>query len=309
MRLGLMLVAAFGAALLPMGAITAQVRPSPASTAAREGAAKVANGSIRYRVIGDLASGKTPLLILHGAYMTGAGMKPFSERFATSRPVIVVDQRGHGRTGDIKGPISYELLADDAAAVLKDAGVKRVDVFGFSMGGGAGIQLAIRHPELVAKLVSISASYRSDGLYSQLAAGTTKLDPKVFDGTAIKRDYEAMSPTPKAFPVLVEKLSALNAGPQDWPAAQIKGIGARTMIVTGDYDIIRPEHSVDLFRLRGGGDPALVSAPFLENAPPARLAILPATSHLGVIAQPELIVSLVVPFLDDAKPAAPAGFF
>ena len=177
------------------------------------------------------------------------------------------------------------------------------------MGGGAAIQLAIRHPELVAKLVSVSASYRSDGMYSEAAAGTTRLDPKVFDGTAIKRNYEAMSPTPQAFPTLVEKLSALNATPQDWPAAQIKGLSARTMIVTGDYDIIRPEHSVELFRLRNGGEPALVSAPFLESAPPARLAILPGTSHLGVIAQPELVVSLVVPFLDDAKPAAPVGFF
>ena len=95
----------------------------------------------------------------------------------------------------------------------------------------------------------------------------------------------------------------------DWSAARIKGIAARTMIVAGDYDVVRPEHAVDIFRMRGGGDPKLATAPVLAKAPPAQLAILPGTSHLGILAQSELIVSLVIPFLDDAVPSAPTGFF
>lgn len=311
MRSGIFLraITAIAAAILFGGAAMAQRSPQPVAPAARQATAAVAGGTVRYRVIGDLARSRTPLMILHGAYMSGDGMKPFADRFAATRPIILVDQRGHGRTGDLKGPITYDLLADDAAAVIRAAGVKQADVLGYSMGGGAAVRLAMKHPDLVAKLVAVSASYQSDGIYPELLAGIARITPSLFDNTPIKRDYERQSPTPKAFPTLVEKLKALDATPFDWTAAGMKAIAARTMIVIGDHDGTRPEHAVDMFRLRGGGDTALITAPFLDKAPPAQLAVLPGTSHLGIMAQPDLIVALVTPFLDDAKPAVPPGFF
>ena len=263
---------------------------------------------IQYQVHGDLSSNKVPLLVLHGAYMTGDGMRPFVEHFAKTRPVILFDQRGHGRTGDAAGPITYEKLADDAAAVLEAAGVRRADVFGYSMGGSAAIQLAIRHPAKVAKLVPVSAGTRLDAMYPEIAAGIAQITPSVFDGTPIRKEYDRLAPRPQDFPKLVEKLKQLDATPFNWDAA-MKALAHPTMIVSGDYDVTMPEHAIEMFRMRGGGSAALAAQGVLQGPPPARLLILPATSHVGVIAEADIVVSLVVPFLDEAAPRMPQGFF
>jgi len=76
------------------------------STPTRTGYANVEGGRIYYQVHGDLNSGKTPLLVLHGSFMSGDAMQPFVEPFAASRPVIAIDARGHGRTGDLPGSIT-----------------------------------------------------------------------------------------------------------------------------------------------------------------------------------------------------------
>lgn len=265
--------------------------------------------TFHYFVYGDFKSGRTPLLILHGAYMSSDGMRSFAERFARTRPVIVPDQRGFGRTGDVPGPITYERLADDAAAVLAAANVRQADVLGYSIGGGAAIQLAIRHPERVMHLVEVSASYNKRALYGSQATAESNITAATFAGTPIERDYKRLSPDPSRFPVLVDKMNAMTASPQDWSPQAIKGIRAKTMVVSGDNDIIRPEHSVELFRLRGGAPEEMAAKGFLTEAPATRLAILPGTAHLGVLAQADLVVALVTPFLDDAKPAMPEGFF
>src|ERR1044071_4193434 len=121
---------------------------APSRTATRTGFAPVEGGRIAYQVYGDLASGKSPLLVLHGSQMSAEAMAPMIEPFVASRPVVAFDARGHGRTGDVPGPITYERLADDAAAVLRAVGVKRADVLGYSMGGTTAIILAVRHPDL-----------------------------------------------------------------------------------------------------------------------------------------------------------------
>src|SRR5690606_9715298 len=155
------------ASVLAMAASSPALAQAPATAAAtnataqaapRADSAAVEGGEVRYFVHGDLSSGKRPLLILHGAFMSSDAMKPLTD-LITDRPLIVVDQRGHGRTGDLPGPITYENLADDAAAVLADAGVPKADVVGYSMGAGAALQLALRHPERVDHLVLASVSF------------------------------------------------------------------------------------------------------------------------------------------------------
>lgn len=263
---------------------------------------------IPYQVYGDQSSDQVPLLILHGAYMSGDGMRPFVERFAQTRPVIIFDQRGHGRTGDAAGPITYENLADDAAAVLDAAGVRRADVFGYSMGGSAAIQLAVRHPSKVAKLVPVSAGTRLDAMYPEIAAGIAQITPSVFDGTPIRKEYDRLAPRPQDFPKLVEKLKNLDATPFNWDAP-MTSLTHPTMIVSGDYDVTKPEHAIEMFRMRGGGSAALAAQGVLQGPPPARLLILPATSHVGMVAEADIVVSLVIPFLDDVAPRMPQGFF
>jgi pimeloyl-ACP methyl ester carboxylesterase len=278
------------------------------SSPVRAGVARSGGLEIRYTIHGESSSGRLPMLVLHGAYMTGDGMRPFVERFAKPRQVIVFDQRGHGRTGDAPGPLTYERLADDAAAVLSAAGIQRADVFGYSMGGSAAIQLAVRHPAKVAKLVAVSAGTRLDAMYPEIVAGIEQITPSTFAGTPIRQEYDRLAPRPQDFPKLVEKLKTLDATQFNWDAA-VRSLKHPTMIISGDYDVTRPEHAVEMFRMRGGGAPELAAQGILQAPPPARLMILPATSHIGIVAEAEAIVSFVTPFLDDVTPAAPKGFF
>ena len=112
--------------------------------------------NLYYEVRGD----GPPLVLLHGAYMTAEMMAPLSEGLAGIRQVIVPELQAHGRTGDIADrPLSYEQMGDDTAVLLRHLGLEQADVVGYSMGGGAAIQLAIRHPQLVRRLVVISAGF------------------------------------------------------------------------------------------------------------------------------------------------------
>ena len=271
----------------------------------------VANSSgleVHYDVFGDLGSGQTALLVLHGAYMTADAMAPFVEEFARSRPVVAVDQRGHGRTPDAEGPITYEALADDAAAVLDAARLAHADALGYSMGAAAVMQLAIRHPDKVAKLVSVSGAAHFDAMYPELIAGIAEMSPDVFEGSPIKSEYERLAPRPQDFPLLVEKLKELDATPYDWMEA-MRAIPHRTMLVQGDYDMTSPQHGAELFHMRDTEVAPKAAQGWLTDPPPARLLVLPGTSHLGVMAQAELVVKLVTRFLDDATEELPAGFF
>jgi pimeloyl-ACP methyl ester carboxylesterase len=278
-----------------------------ARAAPRPDSAAVEGGEVRYFVHGDLASGKTPLLVLHGAFMTSDAMEPLTDR-VTDRPLIVVDQRGHGRTGDLPGPISYEALADDAAAVLADAGVEKADVFGYSMGAGAALQLALRYPSRIDHLVLASVSFNKAGNLPGFAEQMAAITPEVFAGSAMEREFQRLSPTPGAFASVVNKIKVMDAG-QDWSPERIAAMTAPTFVIIGDHDIVRPEHAVELYRLRGGGDPARASQPFLTEAPPARLAILPGSSHIDVFGDPALLATMILPFLDDQTRPVPPAFF
>ena len=145
---------------------------------ARTGYADVDGGRIDYQVHGDLNSGKTPLLVLHGSFMSGDAMRPLVEPFAASRPVIAIDARGHGRTGDFPGSITYELLADDAAAVLAALNVRSADVLGYSMGGTTAIFMAIRHPDRVGKQIILAGTYAARRLVSRSASGDGASDAR-----------------------------------------------------------------------------------------------------------------------------------
>jgi len=235
-----------------------------------------------------------PTLVLHGAYMSTDSMGPFIEKLARSRQVIAMDLQGHGRTADVDRPITYEQMADDVAALMDAAGISRADVFGYSMGGGIAYQLAIRHPEKVRRLAAASATYRTEGMYPELVAMIGTFTADSFAGSPMEAEYKKLAPKPEDFPKLVEKLKVLDVTPQDWPADAIQGIRAPTLVISGDADVIRPEHSVELYRLRGGGP----SKDFM-TAPASELAVLPGTTHLGVMMEKaDLVAAFVTTFFD-----------
>ena len=257
----------------------------PATT----GYAEVNGLKIYYEVHG---TGK-PVVVLHGAYMSTGMMRPMIDGLAKTRQVIAMDFQAHGRTTDTDRPISYEQMADDVAALMQGVGVPQADVFGYSMGAGVAYQLAVRHPGRVGRLAAASATYKTEGMYPELVAMLGQRTAESFAGTSWETEYKKIAPKPEDFPKLVEKLIKLDVPPQDWPAEDIKEIKAPTLVISADADVVKPEHSTEIFRLRGGGP----SADFM-SAPAAELAILPGTTHIGIMERTELLVPMVSAFFD-----------
>ncbi|HWV61140.1 MAG TPA: alpha/beta hydrolase [Sphingopyxis sp.] len=296
--------AALAAAPAPLYAQT----PAPAAAAAaiKTGHADVDGARIYYQVHGDLGSGRTPLLVLHGAFMSGDAMAPFFAPLAATRPVIAIDARGHGRTGDAPGGLSYDQMANDAAGVLAALKVEKADVLGYSMGAATALRLAMLHPERTGKQVIISGAYRLDGMPPELIKSIAKLTPEIFAGSPMESEYKKQSPTPDAFPTLVAEIKALDATDFAWPEDQIRAIKGKTMVISGDNDGTTLEHTIALFKLRGGYDLPVVLQGFMTEAPKARLAILPASSHIGIMGEAATIAAMVTPFLDDKAPPPPS---
>ncbi|HTN24908.1 MAG TPA: alpha/beta fold hydrolase [Solirubrobacteraceae bacterium] len=244
----------------------------------------------------------SPLVLLHGAYMTIDLMGPLLAGLAASRQVIAVEQQGHGRTADIDRPITYEQMADDTAALLRHLGIDGADVVGYSMGGGVALQLAMRHPDLVRKLVVASATFRSDGMHAVALEMFPSITPELFAGSPIEEAYLRTAPNPGDFPVLVEKLTHLDTTPYAWSAEEIRAIAAPALIVLGDSDGVRLEHAVELFGLFGGGVMG-----DLAGMPRSQLAVLPATAHFvppgfGLLDRAEWLLAMITPFLDAPLP-------
>ena len=239
-----------------------------------------------------------PLLLLHGVYGTIDLWGPILETLAQSRQVIAVEQQAHGHTADIDRPLTYEQMTEDTAALMRHLGIEQADVFGYSMGGNIGLLLAMRHPDLVRKLVAVSANYRSDGYYPELLALIQDITPDVFAGTPLEESYLRNAPNPDDWPTLIDKLKELDAQEFAWPEEEIQAIAAPTLLVMGDSDAMRPEHIVQLFRLLGGGVPG-----DLTGLPNSQLAIIPGATHVSLVTErADLLLVVSTAFLDAPMP-------
>jgi pimeloyl-ACP methyl ester carboxylesterase len=246
-------------------------------------------------------SGKgEPLVVLHGAYMNIPSMGAIIPKLAKTHRVYAIEQQGHGRTTDIDRPITYQNLADDVAAFMDAVGLKKADVFGYSMGSVAGLQLAIRHPEKVNKLVMASGGYDAEGWQPEFKAFIPQMTPEGFP-PVLEQDYKKLAPNPNGFRALAVKLIQLEKEPMAWEA-EVKALKTPVLIIAGDADVSTLEHNVAMFRLLGGGAMGDMGKPHSAS----RLAILPASSHTAVIGQADLLVAFIEPFF---RGETPKGMF
>jgi pimeloyl-ACP methyl ester carboxylesterase len=240
-------------------------------------------------------AGGTPLILLHGG---GSTIETTFGRvlsfLAKNRQVIAVELQAHGHTEDRDRPLSFEQDADDVAALLWYLKVERADVFGFSNGGTTALQIGIRHPNLVRKLVVVSAMFRRDALYPDfwkfMNQATIEQMP-----VQLKDAYRRVAPNPDNLQILHDKCVERMLEFKDWRTEDVQSITAPTLIVIGDADVVRPEHAVEMFRL----------------LPHANLAILPG-GHGECIGEieyadnhsklPQATVSMVEEFLDAPMP-------
>jgi pimeloyl-ACP methyl ester carboxylesterase len=267
----------------------------------KSGYADVNGMKMYYEIQGQAAPDTLPLIVLHGAYMNIPSMGAIIPKLAETHKVFALEFQGHGRTTDIDRPITYPNLADDVAVFMDVAELAKADVFGYSMGAGAGLQLAIRHPEKVNKVVAASGAYDDEGRQPEFKLIIPQMTVEMFVNMPFAEDYRKLAPNPDGFPGLVKKMIQLEKEPMAWE----KDVGARktpVLLIFGDADGYTLEHAVAMFRLLGGGVMGDTGKPL----PASRLAILPATSHTAVITQTNLLLGFIEPFL---KGETPKGFF
>lgn len=240
-----------------------------------------------------------PLVMLHGSFMTIEAWGALLPALARTRRVIAVEQQGHGRTADIDRPLRLEQMADDTAALLRQIGVERADLFGYSLGARIALQIAIRHPDLTRKLVFTSSAANRDGYAPGAVDAIKGITAELFVGSPWHDTYLRVAPDPNGFPRLVEKIKELVGEAPDLRLEALAEVAAPTMLIFGDADGYRLEQVVEFFRQRGGG-----VFGDLAGLPPARLAVLPGTTHVGLLERVEWLRTMLDEFLDAPMPEA-----
>jgi pimeloyl-ACP methyl ester carboxylesterase len=229
-----------------------------------------------------------PLVLLHGGGSTiETSFGRVLQSFAKTRQVVACEQQGHGRTADVDRPFTFGQSADDTAALLRHLKIERADYFGYSNGGNIALQIAIRHPELVRKLVVASAMVKREGLYPEFWGSMrhAKLDNMPSE---LREAYLRVAPHPEDLPTFHDKCARRMLEFEDWRVEDVRSIDAPTLVMIGDGDIVRPEHAVEMFRL----------------LPHAQLAVLPGTDHMALVKRADWQVSMIEAFLDAPMPKA-----
>ncbi len=264
---------------------------------ADSGYADVNGLKMYYEVYG---SGK-PLVLLHGSFMNiPLNWSHIIPQFAKNRKVIVAEMQGHGRTKDIPREFSYENMADDVSGLLKHLKIDSADILGYSMGGGVAFQFAVRHPEQLRRLVILSGTYKHDGWWSDVEASFATMNADVFKGSPIEKQYISFGNDPKNFPSYIKKVMSADLKSYDW-SKDVKNIKAPIFMAIGDADGVRYEHALELFRAKGGGKMGDI-----HGLPKSRLAIIPGTTHIGMMQHMNWIIPMINDFLDsDLKPTPP----
>jgi pimeloyl-ACP methyl ester carboxylesterase len=235
-------------------------------------------------------TGEIPLVLIHGGGSTiQTTFGQILPIFAQSGKVIAVELQAHGHSGDRDGAETFEQDADDVAGLLKFLKIEKANFLGFSNGGSTALQIGIRHPAVVNKLVAVSAVYKRNGLipgffdFMQNASLENMPQP-------LQDAYLKVAPDPKRLQVMHDKDRDRMINFKDWPESGIKSIQAPTLLINADHDVIINEHALELSRL----------------IPHAELMILPGVhgSFLGEICTavkgskiPELTVGMIEEFL------------
>jgi pimeloyl-ACP methyl ester carboxylesterase len=265
---------------LVMALATADVSAQQGPTTGR---APVNGVSIYYEVHGE----GPPLVLLHGGVTPSETFGAPLAAMAKTHKVIAIHLRGHGFSTDGAEPWSNELMADDVAAVLQRLGIGRARMMGYSLGAAVSLQVAIRHPTLVEKLVIVSVAFRTDGTYPEVR----ELFAQMPGLAATIGQQISTSPLAALYPginweTMMRKTGEMNLPNHDWTEG-ITTLTAPTLLVFADADYVRPEHIVEFWKLLGGGQR---DAGFDgSQRPVSQLAVIPNTTHYSLIQSPLLI--------------------
>ncbi|HET7542644.1 MAG TPA: alpha/beta hydrolase [Polyangiaceae bacterium] len=218
-----------------------------------------------------------------------AGQKSFPT-LIDSHAVITVDLQGHGRTADIPDrPLTIEQHAEDVIALLKHLDVSSADFLGESYGGNTAAVIAVRQPGIVRRLATYSATFSPPP--STLDPATTHYarppSAETRDILFQRESYQKVAPDPKYWPKIYEKLGQMQWG--GLSKAELSSINAPMLIIQGDHDFVRLEHSVEIVKL----------------IPRAELAVIPSASHFALSSEPERIMPIIKHFFEKSDEQLP----
>jgi pimeloyl-ACP methyl ester carboxylesterase len=194
-----------------------------------------------------------PVVMLHGAFMAITDdWSVWINELAKTRKVIAIDMQGHGRTADIDRDMTFENLSDDVAGLLDYLKIPSADIVGYSLGAGVAMECAIRHPDKVRKVVSISFSIRRDGWVKEANDFWPNFTWEMMKGTPAEVGYKKLNPNPDGFPNFFNHLKATAMRPFDFGSDKLKATKAPMFFIHGDADGIRLDHIAEMYRLKGG---------------------------------------------------------
>ena len=241
-----------------------------------------------------------PLILLHGGLMSGETFGPLLPALAANHLVITPDLQGHGRTADIDRPLDIRLMAGDIAALIEHLGLEKPDVMGYSVGGGVAFFTAVQRPELVGKLVMVSAHIRRDAIYAEMLGQQAQVSSAALPfmkETPMWELYQRVAPRPEDFGRLLDKIGESMAKDFDF-SEEVRGLQVPTLIACADADMAPPSHYVEVFELLDGG---LRDGGWMGEGRPKgghALAILPGLTHYNLAISP-LFAAVTLAFLDE----------
>jgi pimeloyl-ACP methyl ester carboxylesterase len=223
-----------------------------------------------------------PVVLLHGALSDASSFGATVPALVEAFRVLTPERRGHGHTADVDGPITYRAMAEDTVAFLEAVVPGPARLVGHSDGANVALLVALARPDLVERMVLISANYRPEGVERALSIAELAAEPFVVDA------YAERSPDGRDhFPVVVAKIVRMIDEEPDLTEDDLRRVAVRTLVMVGDDDVIVPEHTLSLFR----------------SVPDAELAVVPGTSHVLTLEKPAIVNALLVDFLThDAVP-------
>jgi pimeloyl-ACP methyl ester carboxylesterase len=217
-----------------------------------------------------------PLVLLHPGGADARAWAPNLDALAAHFKVFTPERRGHGRTPDVEGPITYELMANDTIAFIERIVAGPAHLVGCSAGASVALHVAVRRPDLARRVVLISGVFHRDGWVA------SAIDPDADPPEILARGYRELSPDgPDHFAVVGAKLARMNWEEPTLAVSDLRGLTSRTLVMIGDDDEVTLEHAIATYR-------ALVDA---------ELAVIPGTSHGLLHEKAALCNSIIVDFL------------
>ena len=239
----------------------------------------------------------SPIVLLHGGLMSGSSFGPIIGTLAEKHQVITIDLQAHGHTLPFDRPMTFEAMADDVAGVIEYLKLGKTAVLGYSLGATTALRLAIQHPNLVSRLVHVSAPYNfAEGWHDYNLQGMRGMSSALAEGmmqSPMYTMYTAEAPDAENFPILLDKIGDMMRAGFDY-SAEVKQLKVPTMLVYGDWDAVRISHAAKFFELLGGGlqDAGWDGSAMNQN----RLAIIPGLTHYTMVSPP--LAATALSFID-----------